>query len=196
MKISIIVTALLSLFIFNPTTHYTNCDGGVFIEDNGTIIIEAEDVPLSDGWELQKEVANYSGRGYITWVKETTVEKNNQGLLSYPIKIKNAGNYIVKLRNYHPCEDFTECNDVFLKMNNNEWQKNFNHTAGEWDWNTRQDIDHVFSDASYELEEGRHTLYLSGRSQDFSIDKIAIFKEEVSEAEYQSADGSKCVSEK
>lgn len=195
MNIPIIVSAFLTLFIFNQTTYNTNCDGGVFFEENGIIIIEAEDVPLSEGWVLQNEVADYSGEGYITWLKETNVEKNNQGLLSYPIKITNAGNYTVKLRNYHPCEDFTECNDIFLKFNDKEWQKNFNHTAGEWDWNTRQDIDHVFSDASYELEVGTHTLYLSGRSQDFSIDKIAIFKEGVTEAEYQNADASKCVSE-
>ena len=196
MKISIIISALLSLFIFNSKADYTNCDDGVFIEENGIIIIEAEDVLLSDGWELQNEVADYSGQGYITWVKETTVEKNNQGLLSYPLMITNAGMYIVKLRNYHPCEDFTECNDVFVKMNDEDWQKNFNHTAGDWDWNSRQDIDHVFSDASYELEEGRNTLYLSGRSQDFSIDKIAIFQVEIPDAEYQNAEISKCISEK
>ncbi len=196
MNISIIVTAVLSLAIFNTTNHYSNCDGGVFIEENGIIIIEAEDVPLSDGWELQNEVADYSGEGYITWLKETNVEKNNQGLISYPIKITNAGNYTVKIRNYHPCEDFTECNDIFVKMNDLEWQKNFNHTLAEWDWNSRQDIDHVFSDATYELDEGTHTLYLSGRSQDFSIDKIAIFKEGVTEAVYQSAMVSKCMSEK
>jgi len=96
------------------------------------------------------------------------------------------------MRNYHACEDFTECNDVFLKMNDGDWRKNFNHTVSEWDWNSQQDIDHVFSDAAYRLDEGSHTLYLSGRSQDFSIDKIAIFHSDTPDESYQVAELSSC----
>lgn len=163
------------------------------MEKNGIIKIEAEDVLLSEGWELENKVADYSGEGYITWVKKTTVEKNNQGLLEYPLMINKAGKYIVKLRNYHDCEDFTECNDVFVKMNDDDWKKNFNHSLAEWDWNSRQDIDHVFSDASYELREGINILYLSGRSENFSIDKIAVYHESITKEEYQNAEISKCV---
>ncbi len=186
---------LLLYLAIQPIHFQPLCNDGVFVEENGIIVIEAEDVPLSEGWELQYEVERYSGQGYITWVHNTSVEKNNQGLLVYPIYVENAGTYIVKLRNYHACEDFTECNDVFIKMNNEDWQKNFNHTLAEWDWNSRQDINHVFSDASYDLKAGRNNLFLSGRSQDFSIDKIAIFREDIAEEVYQNAEVTKCIFE-
>lgn len=167
-------------------------EDSIFLEKNGIVVMEAESVTISEGWELQTSVEGYSGKGYLTWTPPTNVEANGQGLLAYPFKVSNEGTYTVKIRNYHPCEDFTECNDIFLKMNDTEWIKNFNHTLAEWDWNSRQDVDHVFSDASYELTAGTHTLYLSGRSQDFSIDKIAIFHEATQENAYQSAGLSVC----
>ncbi len=164
----------------------------IFLESDGIIVFEAESILLSQGWRLENDVEGYSGEGYLTWTLPTTVQANGQGLLAYRFRVTNAGLYTVKIRNYHACEDFTECNDIFLRMNDTEWRKNFNHTLAEWDWNSRQDIDHVFSESSYELEEGLHTLYLSGRSQDFSIDKIAIFHEASSENAYQSAELSAC----
>lgn len=169
------------------------CDQNpIFIEKNGLIVFEVESIPIAEGWELETEVNGYSGEGYLTWKLPTNTQPQGQGLLAYTFKVSNPGTYTVKIRNFHPCEDFTECNDIFLKMNDTEWRKNFNHTLAEWDWNSQQDVDHVFSDASYELEEGIHTLYLSRRSEDFSIDKIAILNEATPENIYQQAELSSC----
>lgn len=173
----------------------TDCKQGILVENDGMVIVEAEYSTLSEGWELQDEVKGYSGEGYLTWMLPTNTKAQNQGLLSYPFNINEPGNYTVKIRNFHDCEDFTECNDIFVKMDDGSWEKNFNHTLSQWDWNSRQDIDHVFSDATYELEAGTHTLYLSGRSQDFSIDKIAIFREGTPEHAYQTANVSACINE-
>ncbi len=161
---------LISLVLFSawsPTAKgqpVGACPEGAFLAHDGLVVIEAEGVPLSTGWVLEHEVAGYSGAGYITWTHATTTQANGQGVLRYPFTIREAGTYTVKLRNYHPCEDVTECNDVFVRMDDGAWRKNFNHTLRAWDWNSRQDIDHVFSEARYELTEGQHTLYLSGRS--------------------------------
>jgi len=171
----------------------SDCTAGIFALVDNAVVFEAESQPLSDGWVLESNVPGYSGAGYITWDQPTTTEANDQRLLTYRFQVENAGTYTVKLRNYHPCEDFTECNDIFLCVNNTAWRKNFNHTLRAWDWNSQQDIDHVFSDAQYDLEPGLHTLYLSGRSEDFSIDQIAIFRTDVSEGHYQSLTPSPCV---
>lgn len=193
MKLFILLLFILSCGSNTLTESEIECgENPIFLEKNGIVIVEAESITISEGWELQTNVEGYSGEGYLTWTPSTNVQANGQGLLAYSFKISNAGNYTVKIRNYHPCEDFTECNDIFLKMNDTEWRKNFNHTLAEWDWNSRQDVNHVFSDATYALKEGTHTLYLSGRSQDFSIDKIAIFHEASPENTYQSADLSVC----
>ncbi|GAB5521618.1 MAG: hypothetical protein RhofKO_38690 [Rhodothermales bacterium] len=163
--------------------------------EDGIAVFEAERVALSAGWALQDEVEGYSGEGYLTWMEPTTTEANSQGLLAYPFTVSQRGLYTVKIRNYHACEDFTECNDIFVRMNDGEWRKNFNHTLSMWDWNSQQDIDHVFSDAQYELAAGTHTLYLSGRSQDFSIDQIAIFHKRTAAEAYQSVHPMACTTQ-
>lgn len=189
------IILILVLFISCTSLSKNNpeCDDiRVFQEQKGIVIIEAENVEISEGWKLESKVEGFSGDGYLTWELPTNVSADGQGLLAYRFKIENEGTYTVKIRNYHACEDFTECNDIFLRMNDTEWRKNFNHTLVEWDWNSQQDINHVFSDASYDLEKGVHILYLSGRSQDFSIDKIAIFHSSIPESSYQEAEISTC----
>lgn len=169
------------------------CDNGVFQEENGIVLIEAESINLTDGWSLENDVEGYTGNGYITWKHSTVIETNDQGLLSYKFNISKPGNYTLKIRNYHSCEDFTECNDVFVKMDDGQWRKNFNHTLSEWDWNSQQDIDHVFSDSEFYLDDGEHTLHLSGRSQNFSIDKMALFHGNTPKDVYKEASLSTCI---
>lgn len=169
-----------------------NCNQGVFQESDGIVVFEAESTLLSDGWSMENTIDDYSGDGYITWTNSTAIETNGQGLLAYRFKITKPGLYTVKMRNYHSCDDFTECNDVYVKMNDSEWRKNFNHTLSEWDWNTQQDIDHVFSNSNYFLKKGEHTLYLSGRSKNFSIDKVAIYHNETPQNLYKQVESSEC----
>lgn len=162
----------------------------VFQESNGIVVFEAESVPLSKGWSLETKHKGFSGRGYITWTDSTMVEKDNQGLLAYKINISKSGNYTLRILNFHDCEDFTECNDVYVKMDDGEWQKNFNHNVNSWDWTSQQDINHVFSDAQFSLEKGVHTLFLGGRSQYFSIDKIALYQSNIKHEDYKKAENS------
>lgn len=193
MKLSVLFV-IYFFFHWVPGAHcqlVNKCDKGVFEEKNGIVVFEAESIALSEGWSLENTIQGYSGGGYITWTDPNIIEKNGQGLLSYPFKIINPGIYTLKMRNYHSCEDFTECNDVFVKMDDGDWQKNFNHTLRRWDWNSRQDIDHIFTDSEFFLNEGNHTLYLSGRSQGFSIDKMSLYQKDA----YKTAEQSKCVIE-
>lgn len=194
MKLSIVLaTSLISLFVLNACSQsIKNCKDGVFQEKDGIVVFEAENTLLSDGWALENTIEAYSGEGYITWVNNTTIETNLQGLLSYKFRITKPGIYTLKFRNYHSCEDFTECNDVFVRVDDGDWRKNFNHTLSSWDWNSQQDINHVFSNSEYLLKKGEHMLYFSGRSQNFSIDKIALFHKDTSQSEYKSAEQSEC----
>jgi len=168
-------------------------DNTIFKESGGFVLFEAESIPLSKGWSIEDTHQGFSGDGYITWTDSTNVEKNNQGLLPYKINITKPGIYTLKMRNFHDCEDFTECNDVYVKMNDGEWQKNFNHNVNSWDWTSQQDIEHVFSDSQFDLDTGMHTLYLSGRSKDFSIDRIALYHEDTNDDAYQSAENSEII---
>ncbi len=155
MKLSVIITIYLS-FIILPrlyTQLVQTCDQGVFQVKDGMVVFEAESILLSDGWSVVNILDDFSRDGYITWINGTTLEIKGQGLLTYRFKITKQGIYTLKMRNYHSCDDFTECNDIYVKTNDSEWRKNFNHTLREWDWNTQQDIDHVFSNSTYFLKE-------------------------------------------
>jgi len=167
----------------------------IFQEIDGIVVFEAESIPLTRGWSLEKTIEGYSGEGFITWVDSTTIEPHGQGLLGYKFLITKPGVYTLKMRNYHSCEDFTECNDVFVRMDEGNWRKNFNHTLSKWDWNSQQDIHHIFTDSQFLLKEGMHTLYINGRSKDFSIDKIALYHKDTPENAYKSAELSKIIVE-
>jgi hypothetical protein len=177
-----LVLILISFVTQSCSQQPKDCSDGVFQERNGLVVFEAEDTSLSDGWSLQSKIEDYSGEGYITWVDSTTTETDGQGLLSYKIRISKPEIYTLKFRNYPSCEDFRACNDVFVKVHSGDWQKNFNHTLSNWDWNFQQDIDHVFSNSEFFLNKGEHTLSFSGRSQDFSIDKIALYHKRIKES--------------
>lgn len=130
MKLSIILAICVSFCFVSKSYNQLvkKCNKGVFQEKNGIVVFEAESIALSDGWSLGNKIEDYSGEGYITWMDNTITDANGQGLLSYHFKITKSGTYTVKLKNYHSCEDYTECNDIFVKMNNSDWRKNFNHT--------------------------------------------------------------------
>ena len=189
----IIITFCLNNVSYCQSSQKTEKD--IFQELDGMVIFEAESIPLTKGWSLEKTVENYSGDGYITWIDSTTIEPNGQGLLSYKFLITKPGVYTLKMRNYHSCEDFTECNDVFVRMDDGNWRKNFNHTLSHWDWNSQQDIHHVFSNSQFLLKEGVHQLQISGRSKDFSIDKIALYHKDTPDNAYKSAELSKIITE-
>lgn len=193
MKLSIIlaISFSISFVIVSFSQGVKKADNGIFLETDGILVFEAESISLTDGWSMENTIDDYSGEGNITWADSTTIETNGQGLLSYNFEITKPGVYTLKMRNYHSCEDFTECNDVFVRMDDGDWRKNFNHTLSNWDWNSQQDIHHIFSNSQFLLKEGKHTLYLSGRSKDFSIDKIALYHNDTPENAYKRIEQSK-----
>ena len=147
----------------------------VAVERDGIVVIEAESVALGSGWKLETDSPGYSGDGYITWDGENMYDKPGTGENSYHVHIHNPGTYYLQLRNYHNDPDPTECNDLFVKINDGEWIKTYSHVINQWNWHTGFDIQHVWGMLpKLELKAGPNTIFFSGRSKGFSIDRLVL----------------------
>lgn len=154
-----------------------------FLEQNGLVVVEIESAPLAGSWVKETAVAGYTGSCYYTWNKgtPTSITPAGEGVLTYKIKITNAGTYFFRWHNYHnyPADQTLE-NDSWLKVDNGSWIKCFQNSgnAGYWNWVCKLEPSHgVFEDPNYYLSAGYHTIQVSGRSYRHSIDRFHLSKD-------------------
>jgi hypothetical protein len=140
---------------------------------------------LAGSWVKETAVSGYTGSGYYTWNKGTpsSITSAGEGVLTYKIKITNAGNYFFRWHNYHnyPADQTLE-NDTWLKVDNSNWIKCFQNSgnSGYWNWVCKLEPSHgVFADPNYTLSAGYHTIQISGRSYRHSIDRFHLSKDRV-----------------
>ena len=62
-----------------------------FIEQNGMVIINAESVPIASPWKFEKNVAGYTGPGFLRFDGNSVYGGDPVGQLSYFIKIETPG---------------------------------------------------------------------------------------------------------
>lgn len=161
----------------------------VWIEKGGVAVMEAEHA-LSfttgdSGWQLNSENEGYTGTGYCTWKGpsdwgpesrpyDTALLANRK--LTYRVQISTPGTYYVKVRNIHAKEDGD--NDVWVSVNKSRWGKTYDHQVNQFSFDERG------AWAKYELTPGISTVELAGRSHNFSVDRIVLFKESTPEKEW------------
>ena len=174
----------------------------VFQEVDGKLVIEAESVPLTDEWILDTTEPGYSGEGYIRWMPSwiNKISHQHEGVLTYKLRISNAGKYRLALRSSHQgAPERDKWNDCWTLMGLNPVhpygitrktyhsinQKQFDSGMG-FTWHTTHDNygaiakrEGHFSVPVYDLSEGDHYFWICGRSGGFRIDKIHFFKQGV-----------------
>ncbi|ARV16535.1 hypothetical protein [Polaribacter sp. SA4-12] len=92
------------------------------------IEIDAAMVTLTDDWKIKKDIADYTGDGYVVWEgpgqtwKGTVGEK---GQLTYKVTIPKAGTYLFQWRSYiakKAADDaWAEHNDSWLKIESDDF---------------------------------------------------------------------------
>jgi hypothetical protein len=177
---------LLNLFFINGTLAFQSIDEcNVFYEKDGIVVVEVESVPPSEDWVLKASHDGYTGSGYYEWTGPDHFFAGGYGTLSYDIMINTPGTYQFQVRSFNPSNDATEHNDVWVRfpgretiLQNNhkepagEWVKVFHYITQDWTWLTLAEGGHkVYVKFDY---PGRHTVELSGRSQDFAIDRFTL----------------------
>lgn len=156
--------------------------GGVFLGQNGSVVMEIESSPPTDSWKLETEKPGYTGSGYYAWRGPNKFSTPGSGLLTYEFHADEGGIYQFDLRNRRDKDGRTVAgdqeNDVFARMDGGPWLKVFSSAAFDsWNWATKFDLSHDNKpDASYDLTQGLHTLELSGRSSNFKLDRIHLHK--------------------
>ena len=154
----------------------------LFEIENDLTILQIEDLPAhyfkDQAWELGTTYKGFHGNGYAIW-KGTAISGNDSQpgdepdrYLRLKIRIKEAGTYFIKLRNYHQSRDGD--NDVFIRtpgQEENNFRKYYDHDVNAWT------LDETGDWATHQLEKGTHMLEIAGRSHGFAIDELLIYKE-------------------
>ena len=173
------------------------CD--VFLEENGLLIFEAENTKSDfNKWIYESSIPNYRGTGYLRYKGPFT----GSSPLVYKFKIQNAGIYRFMIRSSKPDGVAQDANnDCFIKMegdfvagdmhtclknydrnstNTNALKKDtkFFGTGGIGEFKNaagQLDLHSVKPWATYSFKAGEtYTLTITGRSSEFSIDRILI----------------------
>lgn len=155
---------------------------GAFIEEDGVAVMEVESVPIASGWSRETAVGGFTGSAYYYRTAGNTRE-TGQGTLRFDIDISEPGTYAVAVRarrDRSPGENVEndQRNDVFVKMDSDQWWKATTHAAfGEWGWMDKKSVAHAtFEPLVWNLGRGGHTFYISGRSQYVKIDRVHVYR--------------------
>lgn len=91
--------------------------GFVFEERDGIISIEFENNDFPEGWILKNAVADVSGDGYMQWEGNPSMGNPGNGMVTFPVKITNAGTYrFIWKSSYRKGDNGTEHNDSWLRF--------------------------------------------------------------------------------
>ncbi|MEL7122516.1 MAG: T9SS type A sorting domain-containing protein [Bacteroidota bacterium] len=125
-----------------------------FEEKEGLLVIEMEDLPLSESWEINDTIDGYTGNGYIQWTGNEYFNQTGNGVIRFDIKINTPGTYNFNWRvAVGSGEESTLHNDTWLKIN----AGNFYAKKGILFSSTTKPKPDCQSDANYACPNGSST---------------------------------------
>ena len=174
------------------------CDGDVFEESDGYVVVEAESVELNDEWDLTNSfTTNALGVGHIEYNGPNRFGSHAESsILTYEIKINTPGVYQFKWlsRNGKTAAKFDEENDSWLKIEADEFYglKSGNKTnignhfskvwiqdLNKWSWNCfgeHAGVNEMNVYARFD-NPGVYKISVAGRSNNHPIDRFVLFQE-------------------
>jgi len=107
------------------------------------------------------------------------------GELSYRFNIGNPGNYRLRIRGWKPdVGDIGAHNDSWVKLVGHPGDEGIYNkvfmggAAGRWGWDTTYDLDPMRK-PRFNLAVGEHELRIAGRSDQYVIDRIVLWREDL-----------------
>jgi hypothetical protein len=182
---------LLSMFLISSLCFSQK----VYQESAGVVMMEAENTPSPlDLWVNSTYFPVFSGTGHIEFSGNVPDGSGTpKSPLIYKFKINTAGDYSLIIRGRSRLlsgEPTDIANDAWVRLEGdytvgtggppdiswlNQDTKMFVGRGGngDWGWASKFDINHVQPTAIYNFKAGQtYTLYMSGRSQRFNVDRI------------------------
>jgi ribosomal protein S6E (S10) len=175
----------------------------VFQEQGGLVVIEAESISPGDNWvtvtgaqtlEGSRTTAGATGEGCIRFTGNNECGGGASGTMTYKINITDPGEYRLKTRSYGaPIESGrSDCaNDMYVKMAGqsgsclgsfHKWYIG-GQSPWHWSWNTKLECNHSGMSVTYEFDAGIHEFSIAGRSKNYLLDRIIMYKSSVSNPE-------------
>ncbi len=166
----------------------------IYIEEGGYVCIEAETTfSKLDMWKkhtdagFEKWVDGFLGEGCLQFTGNSEVSGPPTSVLTYRIRITNPGKYKLAVRGLEaPIEtkEGDKANDCYVRMDGQpDWLGKFTKcvllgASYEWSWNVKSEYArHKFAIAEYDLAAGVHVFEVAGRSKNFFIDRIVLYKD-------------------
>ena len=183
---TVILGCMLACFVLVSTSH-AQVSTAPFLENDGLVVMEVESVPWNNNWQFETTEPGFTGAGYLRYVGQNYFNEPGNNILEYKVVITNPGRYRMFVFSSHQGAPETDQeNDVWTRMDNGEWIKTVHsgiyidlgfsyHTS----WVVFDDDgNEVFPNPEFDLEAGVHTFQISGRSWNFRIDRIHLWKDE------------------
>lgn len=155
------------------------------------VALQFENLEISGDWVVDSAIPGTAGE-YICWDGADLFNSPGVDIIEADFYAPSAGDYQVRIRNWHNHPDPTLENDVFASLDGSsggghEWAKLYSNgpgSVGAWTFETRFDgyygheHSQQYDNAQWYLEEGWHTLRFSGRSNGFCMDYVGIYRED------------------
>jgi PKD repeat protein len=146
----------------------------IYEPNEGIFAFEVEDQNEVDEWSLLTDVEGFSGSGFFRWDGANFFGGASKGIMQYKLNVSKPGYYSVKIHNYHGFNPSSEHNDVWIRFNDGEWIKLYNHVTFAWNWFSLAENAHHHPGWN-SLAAGINTFEVAGRSSGFAIDRVHIF---------------------
>lgn len=167
----------------------------VFQEQGGVLVMEAESTSSSLGaWKKKTDVADFSGECHLEFTGNKPESGPPKSPLKYSFRIEKGGKYELAIRARKRLEtkradisndcyvslkgDFASGGNAPLNVLKSD-TKLYGGDPSQWGWTDKLDVNQKKYAPLYELKAGEaYVLTVSGRSQNFNIDRILFVHED------------------
>lgn len=178
-----------TVIVDNPPVGTDPGTGPIGENNNGVIIIEAEDTNQTEGWDVRTAVAGFTGSSYIQWTGANRFfEREARPGNIYTFTLERGGNYQFRFRSrIMQGNNATEHNDTWVSFPSGRnipgeepldgYTKAYMGPLNQWSWVTAT-VDGQGKPIRQFFSAGTHTVQLSGRSTGHAVDRIALYEYE------------------
>ena len=172
-----------------------------YVEEDGIIVIESEDIPHNENWKVTLTPKGFTGESYLKYVGpnmgsgnpdahnidvKCNFQQKIQDRLVMWCYIKTEGEYTVSVLAYHELDDGD--NDAWVGYVDKHCDATRIGSTfkikGEFQWNNfcglkNENQKHKWTRMCHPeyLKKGLYGIYIAGRSPNYAIDRIAIVKD-------------------
>ncbi|MBK1829988.1 hypothetical protein JIN77_04585 [Verrucomicrobiaceae bacterium R5-34] len=189
MRITLLAITLLSGCLHAAPT--------VFLEKKGLVVIEAESTTSRLGkWVKKSSVKGFTGDAHLEFTSNKPETGPPKSPLKYTFKVSKGGKYSFSIRAHKRLISDRQdiCNDCYVRLEGDfesgnktplkllkKDTKMFGGKSEGWGYTAKLDDKHQKHTPVYQLKAGEtYTLVVSGRSQNFNIDRFVFAHEDSS----------------